>query len=215
VQDLQVFVKIRLMLAAAGEFDILSTLKAVRTFALLMLTTENQQLMLGGLTILEDENFAYQFFVNELKFDSTRWEPIDLQIIRRAHRAILATSSYMHLWTHPDLLEKIYLGEPPPVGFCAAANESLPIEFSMRGALEPQLPLEMNFQREYNTLDAIYRKAHETCRVRYLMEMSAFDAFRSDAHGPLILEGLPYWRKLFGLRKSLLHYRGFPDYSQK
>lgn len=214
VADLLAASKLRLMMGAVnGEQDYISALSDVRQLAQLLLTTENQQLMIAGLAALDVERAAYRYFVDEKNLVPSAWLPIDRNLLRRAHRAILATRGFLHLWTDPEILEKVYLKDQAPIGFCSAINEAMPIEFALRRRLEPQWPLEISLRREYAKLDAIYRKARAQCRLRYLGELVATNALRPPTPGPLVLKALPYSRKVFALRTSVLNFRGFNEYA--
>lgn len=214
VLDLISVVKIRLMLGAYnGKTDFIHALSDVHNLAKLLLTTENQSLIITGLAALDAERFAYHYFVDEMQMPENLWSPTDHNLLRRTSRAVLGTRGFLHLWTDPDILDRIYLKGQLPTGFCAAVNESLPIEMSLRPRLEPQWPLEIKLRAEYAMLDMIYRRAHSACRIRYLGELMSHDAIRVSTPGPLILNRLPYARKVFGLRTSVLNFRGFNEYA--
>jgi hypothetical protein len=214
VSDLLAAVKIRLMLGASnGEADFVPALSDVRSLAQLMLTTENQQLVISGLAALDAERFAYQYFVDERHMPPGSWVPMDRNLLRRANRAVVATRGFMHLWTAPEMLEQAYLKGAPAAGFCAAINEAFPLEIALRPRLEPHWPLEINLRAEYAQLDAIYRRAHAVCRLRYLGELMSHDSIKAVSPGPLILNVLPYSRKVFALRLSILNFRGFAEYA--
>lgn len=214
IQDLLSLAKIRLMKAAmAGPDDFVAALSDVRNLARLALTTENQQLILTGLTLLDTERFAYDYFVKDRQMPASSWVPIEVEPNKIAHRAILATRSFLHLWTKTEYLEQIFHAEPPPIGFCSALNEALPLEFALRRVLEPQLPFEIRLRSEFASLDSIYRRGHSLCRLRYLSEMVARDAFAMKVPGPFILNRLPWARKVFALRLSASAFRGFSEYS--
>jgi hypothetical protein len=192
--------------------DHVTSLTEVRRLALLMLTTENTQLVLAGLAALDYERFAFRFFVEELGMRSDSWQPIDRNITRRAHRAVHATRAFLHLWTDENKLERIFLREISPTGFCAAANDALPTEFVLRSRLEPTWPLELSMKDEYSRVDKIFARARLECRLRYLSELEGRRLVRARVPGPLILTEIPYSRKLFGLRSSLLGFQGLEAY---
>jgi hypothetical protein len=208
VQDLLALAKLRFMMAAVkGESDFLPALNDIRQLAKLLLTTENQQLILTALALFDIERFAYNYFVTDRKMSQATWTPIDRELNQIAQKAIHATRGYLRLWTPANILEQIFNGEPAPIGFCAAVNEALPQELSLRHLLEPQMPLEIKLKSEYVSLDAIYRRAHSLCRLRYLGEMKAHDSFTTRAPGPLVLNRLPWARKVFALRLSVFGFR--------
>lgn len=213
IQDFLSLAKLRLMRAALnGADDFIPALSDVRSLANLLLTTENQQLVLTGLALLDTERFAYSYFVKDRKMPAASWVPIEAEPNRIAHRAILATRGFLHLWTPKETLELIFLKGTPPIGLCAALNEALPLEFALRRVLEPQLPFEIRLSDEFSTLDDIYRRGHSHCRLRYLSEMVARAAFAMRVPGPFILNHLPWARKVFALRLSVYAFRGFGAY---
>jgi hypothetical protein len=213
VQDLLAIGKLRLMHAAVnGPQDYVPALGDVRSLARLLLTTENQQLVMTGLSLLETERFAYNYFVKEMKMSPQSWIPTDAEDNRVAHRAILGTRGFLHLWTPTEIMRSIYLTETPPMGFCAAINEALPLEYALREVLEPQLPFEISLKSEYVALDEVYRRSHSICRLRYLGEMMAHNTFSIHVPGPLVLNRFWWARKVFGLRLSVYAFRGLGEY---
>ncbi len=140
VQDLLALAKVRLMMAAVkGESDFLLALNDVRSLAKLLLTTENQQLILTALAIFDIERFAYNYFVADRKLPATAWTPIERELNKTAQKAIHATRGYLRLWTPAVILEQIFHREPAPLAFCASVNEALPQELALRHLLEPQM----------------------------------------------------------------------------
>lgn len=209
--DLLALVKLRLM---NGAFDkkFKSALLETRKLAHLMLSTENMQLMLAGIAILDYERQAYRFYVDHRDMPAKSWSPVDRNITRRAHRAILATRAYLYLWTAPSQLDAIFLGDHASIGLCAAANEALPREFALRPLLKPSWPAELNLRAEYEKLEQIYEKARGECRLRYLSKLVDNDAIRVRIPGPIGLTDLPYIRKVFGLRSGVASFQGLEPY---
>lgn len=212
--DLITLAKLRLIDGGLRQ-DYLPALRDVRALAQLMMTTENLQLVLSGIFILDHERRAFEYYVNEMKWQNAEWHPVERNVTRRAHRAVLATRGYLRLWTKPERLQKYFLGDVVPVGFCASVNEALPFEYSLRGALEPQLPLELDTREEYLRLDRILLKAQTRCRLRYLSTLAKRDVFHLPIPGPWPLTVMPYTRKIFGMRVSTAELGGFSDYSRR
>ena len=209
--DLLAITQIRLMGGAASG-DFVAALSDVRQLALLLLTTENTQLMMTGLVALDYERFAYRYFVEDRKMDPTLWTPIDQNITRRAHRALLGTESYLQLWTLADTFENIFLSDEPPIGFCSSFNDMMPMDQSLRSRLEPSWPIEISLKSNYERLDQALKRARLTCRLRYLGDLLDHNSIRTNVPGPLILNRIPYARKIFGLRISILKFPGFAAY---
>jgi hypothetical protein len=214
VSDLTTVVKLRLIDGGLRR-DFLPALRDVRALAQLMMTTENLQLVLSGIVMLDHERQAFDYYAKELKWQTTEWMPVDREITRRAHRAVLATRGYLRLWTKPSRLQAYFLGDTTPVGFCAAVNEALPFDYALRRVLEPQLPFEMSTQEEYARLDRILLKARTKCRLRYLTKLSERGRFHVPVPGPFLLSHLPYSRKIFGMRVSASELGGFTDYARR
>ncbi len=212
VSDLLAVVKLRLMMGALTK-DPLAALTDVRQLSRLLLTTENMQLVLAGLSALDLERFAFRFYVEEMGMNAGQWTPIDRNTTRRAYRAILATRGYLRLWSRPEKIQTIFLGELTPIGLCAAANEALPLEYSLRRKLEPRWPLEINLKTEYSRLDQVLKRSRTFCRLRYLNDLASARAFDIRMPGPLFLSHLPYSRKVFALRVSVINFGGFDGYS--
>jgi hypothetical protein len=226
--DLIAAAKLRLMKATLGvslhglgrsdrkssNQELLAALADTRQLARLLLTTENQQLVLAGLAILDHERLAYRHYVDEFGLAPELWQPINRNTTRRANRAIQGTRGYLRLWTKPDILNQVFLGSSIPPGFCSAVNDSFPLENSLRGLLEPHWPFEMDFSDEYERLDQIFTKALEHCRIRYLRSLTKAGRFATSYPGPFLLNRLPYSRKVFGMRLDTISVGGFDSYAQ-
>jgi hypothetical protein len=212
ISDLLNLVKLKLI-EGAIEGTMIESLNDVRQFARLLLTTENLSLMIAGLVALDYERSAYRYYVDERGLIASLWSPVDRNITRRAHRALLGGRAYLHAWTKPELLEANFLGASLPPGFCAIANEAFPIEYSLRPALASQWPLERDFRPEYATLDRIFERAKKSCRLRYLKALSERGQFAREIPGPAVLNRLPYWRRIFALKASLANVTGLDAYA--
>lgn len=211
ITDLMTLTKLRLI-DGGLRADYLNALRDVRALAQLMMTTENLQLVLAGIVALDHERRAFEYYKTERGWKTDEWIPVDRNITRRAHRAVLATRGYLRLWTKAPTLQKIFLSDDAPVGFCASVNEALPFEFAIRPVLEPQLPFELNTQEEYARLDRIFLKARTRCRLRYLTKMVAADEIHVSIPGAWPLTYLPYTRKIFGMRTSTADLSAFAGY---
>lgn len=191
----------------------LEALKEVRQLANLLFTTENLELVLAGLAVLDHERRGYNFFVQQKALAPNTWQPVDRNVTRRAQRALLAAPSYLRVWTDPELMTSTFGGDLKPPGFCAIVNEAFPLEFSLRPMLEPQLPFERDLRAGYERLDGIFSKAAASCRLRYLNKLVATNMF-AEVPGLFLLNRLPYSRKVFGMRLSTANFGGFEAYSQ-
>lgn len=209
--DLIAATKLRLMKGAVDGQPLLA-LQQVRQFVRLLLTTENLQMVQTALVILDHERKAYQYYVDELNFDDSQWEPIDHESTHRAQRAVQASHGYLHLWTSKPLMDKLFLSPDRPLGYCAVLNENLPLPYSVRPLLEPQWPLERSYRSQYKELDEIFSHGKTFCRLKYLRHFSEIRNFSIRYPGPMILNKLPYSRKLFGLKLLALNFSGFDPY---
>lgn len=213
--DLLSAVKFRLI---AGGLDqkFVPALKDARILGRLLLTTENSQLVLAGLLVLDLERRAYRYYVDNLKMSAVTWTPIDANITRRARRAVLATRAYLRLWTPANTLQEVYMGASTPIGLCAAINEGIPFDYSLREVLEPHWPFEMDTRAEYARLDRVFLKAQSSCRLRYLTALTKDSGgLKIRIPGPILFNDLPYSRKIFGLRLSSADLGGFEDYGKQ
>jgi hypothetical protein len=212
--DLLSAVKLRLI-AGGLDHQFVPALKDARLLGRLLLTTENIQLVLAGLLVLDFERRADRYYVDNLKMNAQTWTPIDANITRRARRAVLATRAYLRLWTPSATLQEVFMGDSTPPGLCAAINEGLPFDYSLREVLEPHWPFEMDTRAEYARLDRVFLKAQASCRLRYLSALTKDSSLKIHVPGPLIFNDLPYSRKIFGLRLSAADLGGFEDYSKQ
>jgi hypothetical protein len=212
-EDLIALSKLRLMTAVTEESPV-DALKQVHQLGLLLLTTENSQMIATGLAVLEDEINAYHYLVHGKYLAPQLWTPLDPLLIRRARRVAYATRGYLHLWTPKEMLKTIFLSEKEPPGFCAAMNDALPLEFSLRPFLEPHLPFERDFSSEYAELDAIVRRARTSCRLHYFGQIFDQGKIQGTLPGPRLLNHLPFWRKLFALKSSVYNFTGFELYDR-
>jgi hypothetical protein len=212
--DLIILATLRLMNGAELEKP-LPALSETHKLAELMLTTENLQLVLAGIKVLELERMAYLYFIKKLHLPPSVWTPVDADFGPRAHREVLATRGYLRLWTDHQQLHDIFLASEKPPGFCAAINESMPLEFSLRPMLQPHWVFEVDWREPYTTLNDIFVAAKKTCRLNYLTSLMRADHFASRIPGSVVLNGLPYSRGVFGTRMSVSNFGGFDDYSRQ
>ncbi len=212
--DLIAAVKLRLIKGGL-EKDFVPALRNAREMGRLLISTENIQLVLAGLLVMDFERRAYRYYVDELKMNPALWTVIDSNVTRRARRSVVATRAYLRLWTPGDILQTYYLGSTIPPGLCAAINESIPFDFALRKVLEPHWPFEMDTRTEYARLDRIVLKAQTQCRLRYLTSILEFGHVRVPVPGPFLFLDLPYSRKIFGLRLSTANLGGFEAYGKQ
>ena len=212
--DLMTAVKFRLIRGGLDR-DFLPALRETRRLGTLLLSTENIQLVLAGLLVLDFERRAFRYYVDELKMDQKVWTPIDTNVTRRARRAVLATRAYLRLWTPSKTIEEFFLDKTIPPGFCAAVNEAVPFDYSLREILEPHFPFEMDTRAEYARLDRILGKAQTVCRLRYLTALTRDRRLSIRVPGPFLFNDLPYSRKIFGLRLSAADLGGFEAYGKQ
>ena len=230
--DILSAVKLRLIKGGLDK-DFVPALRDARQMGRLLLSTENLQLVLAGLLIFDFERRAYRAYVDDIKMNPKLWTPIDTNVTRRARRAALATRAYLRLWTPTEILDKEFLGSTVPPAFCAAVNEAIPFDYSLRRLLEPHFPFEMDTRSEYARLDRIVTAARKKCRLRYLSSILGFvgpalasgenatdeatneSSIRVRVPGPLLFNDLPYSRKIFGLRLSGADLGGFDDYGKQ
>jgi hypothetical protein len=213
VWDLLDATRLRLMMGAVNR-DLLPALKDARFLSKLLLTTENLQLTLAGLTVLDEERKAYRYYVDNLGLPAGAWTPVDRNTTRRANRAILATRGYLRLWTRPQFLQEMFNDDFRAPGLCSAANEAYPLEFSLRPVLEPHVPLELDLRPQYKVLDTIFAHIENECRMKYLKALVHGGSFNTSMPGPLVINRVPYSRKIFGLRLSAANFDGFDAYDK-
>lgn len=198
--DLLTAVKVRLI---QGTFDgnPLLALQQVRQFAILLLSTENAQLVMTGLATLELERRAYREYVDREWLDEAAWLPLDRNATLRANRALNATSGYLRALTKEDTFRRVFENGKTPLGLCAAANEQLPNEYAYRDQLTGWWPFERSYRAGFRRLDSVLESAKKHCRLRLLGKLHDEDAFadiRPEAPWPL--GHVPYFRTLFALR---------------
>lgn len=210
--DILTAVKVRLMKGSI-DGDPVRALKEVRKFAMLLLTTENFQLVMTGLATLDLERRAYREYVDRDWMDPSLWLPIDRNSAMRASRAFAATAGYLRAVTTENTFKKIFVAGHVPPGFCAAANEQLPVEFAYRSKLTGWWPLEREYHAGFKRLDDALVVAGQHCRLRILNKLHAADGFRGvDPDGPWPLTHVPYFRTLFALRDWAawpMHFDGY------
>jgi hypothetical protein len=178
-----------------------TALAEVRQFASLLLTTESLQLLLTGLAALDLERRAYREYVDRGLIAEGDWRPIDANTTRRANRAFLATSSYLSIMTDEDVFDKV-LGLPQiPPALCAAINQRLPADLSVRDQLTGLWPFERTYRPGFNRLDAAVELAKKNCRLklfRVLYDESVYESVDPSAPWPLAI--FPYFRTVFAMR---------------
>ncbi len=213
--DLVTVVKVRLI---QGSYDgkPLEALRQVRQFATLLLTTENTQLVLAGLSSLDLERRAYREYVDREWIDAAAWLPIDRNTSMRASRAFNATAGYMRAITSEETFNRVFAEGKIPPGLCAAANEQLPAEYAYRDQLTGWWPLERGYRQGFKRLDRVLEMAEKHCRLRLLKKLKSENAFRDIApEAPWPLVAFPYFRTLFALRDWTAWPKHFDGYSRR
>ncbi|MEK7356166.1 MAG: hypothetical protein AAB250_06930, partial [Bdellovibrionota bacterium] len=92
--DLIAATKLRLIAGYYSKKPI-DALKEVRQLANLLFTTENLELVLAGLAVLDHERRGYNYYVQQKLLPKNSWQPIERNVTRRAQRALLAAPSYL------------------------------------------------------------------------------------------------------------------------
>lgn len=213
--DLLTAVKVRLI---QGTFDgnPLLALQQVRQFAVLLLSTENAQLVMTGLASLELERRAYREYVDREWLDEAAWLPLDRNATLRANRALNATAGYLRALTHEDTFRRVFDNGKTPLGLCAAANEQLSVEYAYRDQLTGWWPFERGYRAGFRRLDQVLESAKQHCRLKLLRKLHDEDAFagiRPEAPWPLGY--LPYFRTLFALRDWTAWPLHFDTYARR
>lgn len=203
----------KLRLAAGAERKVpLAALQQTRSLATLLLTTENMNLQLSALALLDIERRAFRYYVDKGQLQDSAWMPIPRAVTRRAARAIQATGGYLQIWTEIKTLDAVFISNPLPAGFCAAMNEALPKILGLRLHLEHHWPFERDLRPAYRTIDIILARAFSNCRLRHLRRMMQLDRFTHELPMPSLLSVFPYSRKVFGLRFATIPFTGFESY---
>lgn len=198
--DLLSAIKIRL-LRGALDGKPLGALAEVRQFASLLLTTESLQLLLTGLAALDLERRAYRDYVDRGMIAENSWHPINANTTGRANRAFLATSSYLSALADKSALQKILSLPNLPPGFCAAINQRLPADLSLRDQLTGMWPFERSYRDGYGRLDQVAELGMSKCRLRLFRVLYKNSIYESvDPSAPWPLAVLPYFRTVFALR---------------
>lgn len=196
----------------------LEALHETRKLASLLLTTEYMPLLLTGLAILDLERLAYREYVDRGWLQESKWQPLPTNLIRRARRTWLASSSYLSILNLEERLLKSFGEEKLPSGLCAAINYRLPNELSMRDQLTGRWPFERTYRSQYLELDKIIARALKECRLKVFSALyepsflggSAYEAVDPSATWPLPV--LPYFRTVFALRDMIawpIHFDGY------
>lgn len=199
--DLLTAVKVRLMRGSIDGNPV-AALKDVRKFAMLLLTTENYQLVMVGLATIDLERRAYRDYVDRDWLDADTWQPIDRNTSTRAARAYAATAGYLRALTRESVFQKIFASGRTPPGFCAAINEQLPLEFVYRNQLTGWWPFERGYRAGFNRLDEALELAKKHCRLAFLTCLQKNGSIGGvEPSGPWPLTHFPYFRGLFALRE--------------
>jgi hypothetical protein len=198
--DLISAAKVRLMKGATDGAPH-AALREVRKLSMLLLETENFQLVMSGLTALELERRAYREYVDNGWIQAESWKPINQNTTTRAVRAAQATAGYLRALTRPELLQQVISKNRLPPAFCAAVNEQLPLEFAIEDQLTGLWPWERHYRPGYKQLREVAEQAKSVCRIKLFRALDEKRAFYAeDPHAPWPLAKLPYFRTLFALR---------------
>jgi hypothetical protein len=210
LSDLALLTKLYAM-RCVEKCEPIQALQAIRHLSDLLLTTEYLDTELAAFTFLKIEKQAYDYYLKKGRIKDSQWQPRDLSILPQVQRVYLASRGYLHLWSSPLIIQKVFT-PAAHIALCSSINEDLPNDWLLRPLLEPTLWPEPSFAAGYIQLQTVVAQAEPFCRLKYVRA-----TMKSNQLGHVPLPGWivrwPYIRKLFGLQFSELDFSGFENYA--
>lgn len=200
------------LMKAVDVKNIQQALKDVRHLATLLLSTENLNLEMTGLRLLEFERVAHGYYVKHNLMNDKDWEPLSASIISKATRAWPATAGYARILTQDSTFKKVF-NEIKPIGLCAALNSSVPHDLLLKPMLSPRIWPEVSFAKEYQRHEELVNNAKSHCRLKYVTRLMKAGTAYDRLPVPFPFGHLPFSRRTYGVKLATIGFTGFEIYS--
>jgi hypothetical protein len=171
---------------------LVDTLAKVRHMASLLLSSENLNFKLAGLSLLEKEKELLDFMVYKKMPLNGSWEIIPKSQLNRYRKFLYKTYDYLSFLTNPRTLSQLFIKNSLPPGFCSIYHERWPFNQWIRSFLEPQFPFEPSFTDHFQVFAKIKKKAIKNCHsVKELLTTNTSIGMKAR---------IPYYRRIFALK---------------
>ena len=197
---------------AVDTKETLQALKDVRQVATLFLSTENLNLEMTGLRLLDFERVAFAYYVKSKLMKETDWSPLSATILSQATRAWPATAGYARILTQDSTFKKVF-SEIKPTGLCAALNSTVPHDWLLKPMLQPRIWPEPSFAKEYDRHEELVQNAKSQCRLKYVTRLMKADTSYDRLPVPFPFGLLPFSRRTYGVKLATVGFTGFETYA--
>jgi hypothetical protein len=200
------------LMKAVDTKQTLQTLKDVRHLATLLLSTENLNLEMTGLRLLDFERVAHGYYLKNKLIKETEWQSLSATILSQATRAWPATAGYARLLTQDSTFKKVF-HEIKPTGLCAALNSSVPHDWLLKPMLNPRVWPEPSFAKEYQRHEELIASAKSQCRLKYISRLMKAGSSYDRLPVPFPFGYLPFSRRTYGVKLATVGFTGFETYA--
>ncbi len=211
VTNLVVLSQLYLMKAVDNK-ETLQALKDVRHVATLFLSTENLNLEMTGLRLLDFERVAFAYYVKHKLMKETEWQPLTAAILSQATRAWPATAGYARILTQDSTFKKVF-GEIKPTGLCAALNSTVPHDWLLKPMLQPRIWPEPSFVKAYERHEELVKTSKSQCRLKYVTRLMKAGTSYDRLPVPFPFGHLPFSRRTYGVKLATVGFSGFEIYA--
>ena len=200
------------LMKAIDTKDVVQTLKDVRHVATLFLSTENLNLEMTGLRLLDFERVAFAYYLKHNLIKETDWTPLSATILSQATRAWPATAGYARILTQDSTFKKVF-GEIKPIGLCAALNSTVPHDWLIKPMLMPRIWPEPSFASQYARHESLIETSKSQCRLKYVTRLMKADTAYDRLPVPFPFGHLPFSRRTYGVKLATIGFTGFETYA--
>ena len=179
----------------------IETLKKVRHFARLLLSCENLNFKLAGLSLLSKEQDFISYIDLRMPAQQVEWVTIPLSNLKRYRDFLYTTYDYFDFLMPPALLGKIFIHDKLPSGFCSVFHKKAPILSRAAPLLKGFFPFEPDFSQEYSAYLEINEKAQQKCQS---------SATKTSQPLSLMTSKIPFYRRIKAL-KFLLNNKSLSE----
>lgn len=138
-------------------------LNQVRQLSIMLLKSSHLAYKRAGLSLLSKERDLFEFIQSRRHVRQLRWTLIPEKQIKSFNDFLNNTAVFLSYLTPPQALEKIFLDNKLPSGFCAVFYEQKDILNWSQPFLMNHFPFEPNFQMTLSRIDKIAQKAKQYC----------------------------------------------------
>lgn len=170
--------------------EIRQALTKTRHLSRILLSTDHLNFKKAGLSLLEKENQLMQSLNDRYLKTQILWTPVAQTEINAFRKHLHQTASYLSHLTKPEILQKIFLKETKPLGYCAVFATKKPLILWGNQYLKPHFIFEPNFRKTTSTLDLILENGETRCP----------EYVNTKPPQKRLSQYIPYYRRLYAIK---------------